>query len=177
MSVPPITVTTVVSDPAAPALPGSAGAAYQLAWLQQPQATGNFADTPFTPQPEVAIEDKTGDIVSSDFSSVTLSIMSAPAGGSISNTCSGVDAYGIVQFSDCSVNLAGSYQIQAVDPGLLPTSGTSFTVGANPALWLPSPRPPSRELLRRAPPRARSRSRFKTASETRSPQRSQKQST
>ncbi|MGA2838450.1 MAG: hypothetical protein ABSF84_17845, partial [Acidimicrobiales bacterium] len=127
-------VTTVITDPGAPQSPTGAGAAYQLVWLPGTEPTGGSAETPFSPQPEVAVEDKQGDIVSSDFSSVTLALMSAPTGGTISSTCSGVESYGIVQFSDCSVNLAGSYEIQAVDAGLFPTPGATFTVSANPAV-------------------------------------------
>ncbi len=131
VNLPPTTVTTVISSPAAPASPTGAGAAYQLVWLQQP--SGGSAQTPFTPQPEVAVEDQQGDIVSSDFSSVTLNLLQAPTGGTLSNTCSGVESYGIVQFSDCSVNKAGTYEIQAVDSLLQPTSGVFFSVTANPA--------------------------------------------
>ena len=42
----------------------------KLVWLQTP--TGGTAFSPVSPQPEVAVEDSQGDIVSSDFSSVTL---------------------------------------------------------------------------------------------------------
>ena len=116
-------VTTVITDPGAPLPPNGAGVPAQLVWLQQlqPPASGT-AFSPITPQPEVAVEDNQGDIVSSDFSSVTLQLVSGPSGGSISNTCSGVESYGIVQFSDCSMNVAGTYQIHASDGTLTPTS-------------------------------------------------------
>ena len=122
--------TTVVSDPGAPLPPNGNGIPYQLVWVQQP--TGGSAYAPVSPQPEVAVEDISGDIVTSDFSSVTLNLMSGPTGGTISNTCSGVESYGIVQFSDCSMSTAGSYEIQAVDsnPSVLATSGASFNVTA-----------------------------------------------
>ena len=97
--------TTVISDPGAPLPPNGIGVPYQLAWVQEP--TGGTAYAPVSPQPEVAVEDSSGDIVSSDFSSVTLEIVSGPTGGTISNTCSGVESYGIVQFSDCSMSSAG----------------------------------------------------------------------
>jgi len=118
------TETTVISDPGAPLSTG-AGAAYQLAWVQQP--TGGSAYEPLSPQPEVAVEDNAGDIVTSDFSSVTLQIVSGPTGGTISNACLGVESYGIVQFSDCSMSAAGLYTIQAVDANLIPVTA-SFTV-------------------------------------------------
>ena len=69
-----------------------------------------------------------GDIVTSDFSSVTLNLVSGPNGGTISSTCSGVESYGIVQFTDCSMNTQGSYGIQAVDGSLVPTTVANVSV-------------------------------------------------
>lgn len=119
-------VTTVITDPAPPAAPNGAGAAYKLVWLQTP--TGGTAFSPITPQPEVAVEDVQGDIVTSDFSAATLSLVSGP--GTISSTCAGVESYGIVQFTDCSMSAAGSYTINAVDGNLIPAGNTSFSVQA-----------------------------------------------
>ena len=124
--------TTVISDPAAP-LPNNGngvGVAYQLEWVQPTAGGTGTAYAPVSPQPEVAVEDSSGNIVTSDFSSVTLSIVSGPAGGTISNTCSGAESYGIVQFSDCSMSTAGSYQIKAVDsnPSVSPTSAATYSV-------------------------------------------------
>jgi hypothetical protein len=119
-------VTTVITDPAAPAAPNGAGAAYKLVWLQTP--TGGVAFSPVTPQPEVAVEDIQGDIVTSDFSAATLSLVSGP--GTISSTCAGVESYGIVQFTDCSMSAAGPYTINAVDGNLVPAGNTSFNVQA-----------------------------------------------
>ena len=122
------TETTVISDPAAPLAPNGNGAPVQLAWVQQP--TGGSAFSPVSPQPEVAVEDSSGSIVTSDFSSVTLQLVSGPPGGAISNTCAGVESYGLVQFSDCTMNVAGSYTIRAVDsnPSVQATPTISFPV-------------------------------------------------
>ncbi len=120
-------VTTVVYDPSAPPSPNGVGQPAQLVWLQQP--TGGTVGTPVTPQPEVAVEDALNNIVTSDLSSVTLQIISGPAGGSFSNTCSGVESYGIVQFSDCSLNVVGTYVVKAVDSN---SSVTPTTTVANP---------------------------------------------
>ena len=114
------TVTTVITDPGAPLPPNGIGTPYQLVFLQQGTMQGS-AFSPFTPQPEVAVEDNQGDIVSSAFSSVTLQVVTGPSGGSISNTCTGVPSFGIVQFSDCSMNVAGAYTIQATNSSLQPT--------------------------------------------------------
>ena len=105
-------VTTVISDPSAPPPPNGVGVPSKLVWLQQP--TGGTVNTPITPQPEVAVEDSSSNIVSSDLSSVTLQLV-PPAPGSLSTTCSGVESYGVVQFSDCSLNAVGNYNVKAVD--------------------------------------------------------------
>ena len=125
------TETTVISDPGAPASPTPIGTASQLAWVQQPTTGSAYA--PMSPQPEVAVEDSSGNIVTSDFSSVTLQVVSGPTGGTISSTCSGVESYGLVQFSDCSLSNAGTYQIQAVDSGSGVSSTPSATVTVTPA--------------------------------------------
>ena len=120
-------VTTVIYDPSAPPPPNGVGTPVQLVWLQQP--TSGTVGTPVTPQPEVAVEDALNNIVTSDLSSVTLVVVSGP--GTFSSTCSGVESYGIVQFSDCSLNAAGTYTIKAVDSstsvGATPTSSLTVT--------------------------------------------------
>ncbi len=124
------TVTTVISDPSTPTSPGSVGSPSQLQWLIQPG--GGTAGTPITPQPEVAVEDSSGNIVQNDFSSVTLQ---ASGPGSLSGTCFGVESYGIVQFSGCSLSASGTYSVQAVDANssVSATSSVPVTVGAAPA--------------------------------------------
>ena len=118
--------TTVITDPGAPLPPNGSSTPYQLAWVQQP--TSGTAYAPVSPQPEVAVENSSGDIVTSDFSAVTLNLVSGPSGGTISSTCSGVESYGIVQFTDCSMNTQGSYGIQAVDGSLVPTTVANVSV-------------------------------------------------
>ena len=123
-------VTTVIYDPSAPPPPNGVGVPSKLVWLQQP--TGGTVNTPVTPQPEVAVEDSSGNIVSSDLSSVTLKVYSGP--GTFSTTCSGVESYGVVQFSDCSLNAVGSYVIYAVDSnsGVTAAPNISLSVAAAP---------------------------------------------
>ena len=112
------TVTTVIYDPAAPPSPSNVTAPTKLVWLQQP-ATG-VAGISISPQPEVAVEDASNNIVTSDFSSVTL--QASGGTGTLSNTCFGAETYGIVQFSGCSFSKAGTYSVQAVDGTLTPTT-------------------------------------------------------
>ena len=104
-------MSTVVYDPNSPPAPNGVGAPVNLVWLQAP--TGGSVGTAVTPQPEVAVEDALNNIVTSDLSSVTLQVVSGP--GSFSSTCSGVESYGIVQFSNCNLSAAGTYTVRAVD--------------------------------------------------------------
>ena len=96
-------VSTVVYDPNSPPAPNGVGSPVNLVWLQAP--TGGSVGTAVTPQPEVAVEDALNNIVTSDLSSVTLKVVSGP--GTFSSTCSGVESYGIVQFSNCSLERGG----------------------------------------------------------------------
>ena len=127
-------VTTVIYDPAAPNPPNPIGAPKYLQWIQSP---GNgTTGTPLSPQPQVAVEDSNYNIVTSDFSSVTLQVVSGP--GTVSNTCSGVESYGIVQFSNCSLSAPGNYTLQAVDGNgsVSQTPVASVTVAPAPAAKL-----------------------------------------
>ena len=112
--------TTVIYDPSAPPPPNGVGTPTQLVWLQTP--TTGTVGSPVTPQPEVAVEDALNNIVSSDLSSVTLKVVTGP--GQFSSTCSGVESYGIVQFSNCILNVPGTYTIQV--GGLELGRGTNF---------------------------------------------------
>ena len=118
--------TTVIYDPSAPPPPNGVGTPTQLVWLQTP--TTGTVGSPVTPQPEVAVEDALNNIVSSDLSSVTLKVVTGP--GQFSSTCSGVESYGIVQFSNCILNVPGTYTIQVVDSssGVAPTSTATVVV-------------------------------------------------
>ena len=104
-------------------------------WLQSP--TSGIVGSQVSPQPEIAVEDANNNIVSSDFSSVTLSVSSGPTGGTLSNTCSGVESYGVVPFGDCSLSVAGTYVLKASDSnGLTPATSSSFVVSPAPAAKL-----------------------------------------
>ena len=124
-------VTTVISDPSAPPSPNGVGVPSKLVWLQPP-ASGTVS-TPVIPQPEVAVEDAGNNIVSNDLSSVTLQLV-PPAPGHLSTTCTGVESYGIVQFSNCSLSAIGSYTIKAVDSssGVTPAPNVPVTITAAP---------------------------------------------
>jgi hypothetical protein len=124
------TVSTVIYDPGAPPSPSNVTAPAKLVWTQSP-ATG-VAGISISPQPAVAIEDATNNIVSA-LSAVTLQ-WTGP--GSLSNTCFGAPTYGIVQFSGCSFTKAGTYSVQAVSSGLTSTATATVVVSAAPAAKL-----------------------------------------
>lgn len=121
-------ISSVVDDPGARPVTG-AGAATQLVFLTEP---GNGSSgTNLSPQPAVAVEDANGNIVYSDLSDVKLSITGGPAGATLSDTCSGSEFYGVVTFSNCSINLAGTgYSLTATDGSLRSATSTTFTVTA-----------------------------------------------
>ena len=123
--------TTVIYDPHVPTSASTVGAASQLVWLQSP--TSGIVGSQVSPQPEIAVEDSNNNIVSSDFSSVTLSISSGPTGGTLSNTCSGVESYGVIPFGDCSLSVAGTYVLKASDSNSGVTSATSSSFVVSPA--------------------------------------------
>ena len=144
--------STVIYDPEVPASSSTIGAAVKLVWLQSP--TSGIVGSQVSPQPEIAVEDSNNKIVSSDFSSVTLSISSGPTGGTLSNTCSGVESYGVVPFGDCSLSVAGTYVLLASDSnsGVASATSASFVVSPAPAWpsWSSPPRPKP-DWRRRAP--------------------------
>ena len=121
----------MIYDPHVPTSASTVGAASQLVWLQSP--TSGIVGSQVSPQPEIAVEDANNNIVSSDFSSVTLSISSGPAGGTLSNTCSGVESYGVIPFGDCSLSVAGTYVLKASDSNSGVTSATSSSFVVSPA--------------------------------------------
>jgi hypothetical protein len=101
-----------------------AGAATQLVFLTEP---GNgTAGSNLSPQPAVAVEDANNNIVYSDLSDVQLTISGGPSGATLSDTCTGSEFYGVVTFSDCSVNTAGTYTLTATDGSF--TASSTFEV-------------------------------------------------
>ena len=126
-------ITNVVIDPTSP---NSSGAPpcqygpYQLAWVQQP-ATGPAGAALF-PVPSVAVEDKTGCIIQSDASPVTLAITSGTGtAGATLNNCATSLNYGTTVFSGCSIGVPGTgYTLTASDPtdGLAAVTSGPFNI-------------------------------------------------
>src|SRR5207248_1198128 len=106
------------------------GAAAQLVFTQQPAgATGGSA---FTTQPKVTVQDAGGNTVTSDSSTITLTIGTNPASGTLS-ACTQAESNGVITFSNCKLDKAGNgYTLHATDGALTATDSSSFnvTVGA-----------------------------------------------
>jgi large repetitive protein len=86
------------------------GTASQLAFLTSP--TGGTAGSAFATQPAVAVEDSNGNIVTNDFSTVTLSIASGTTGANLNN-CTGTEFNGVITFTGCSIDTTGTYTLLA----------------------------------------------------------------
>jgi trimeric autotransporter adhesin len=126
------TISLVVDDPQARPVP-TPGAATQLVFIGQPG--DGTSGSNLSPQPIVAVEDASGNIVTSNLTPTTLAISSGSggsqsSGATISSTCSGSDFYGVVTFSNCSVTKAGTFSLTASGGSLTPATSSNFTVTA-----------------------------------------------
>ncbi len=115
----------------------AAGAAAKLAFIGQPgSTTGGY---PISPPPIVAVEDTAGNIVTTDLSQVNLAIKtgSGTVGATLSSNCFGAEFYGVVTFSNCSINTVGSnYALVASETGLTPATSNFFNILPPPASQL-----------------------------------------
>jgi type II secretory pathway pseudopilin PulG len=107
------TIQTVVNDPLAPPAAGVGSVPAQLAFVQQPG--GGTTGSALYPQPEVAIEDSSGNVVSSDFSTISLSLNTVTGAGGTMSNCSASHFDGQADFSNCSVLGVGTYTLTATD--------------------------------------------------------------
>src|SRR5207302_1829837 len=107
-------------DPPAPA---------KLAYLQQPSAgTAGAPLGPFV----VAVEDSAGHTVSTDASTVTLTLSHGTfANGAAFVTAPAVN--GVARFSNLVINTAGTYTLSAGDGSLTGATSSAFTISARTA--------------------------------------------
>ncbi|MGD0387444.1 MAG: hypothetical protein ABSC42_00700 [Tepidisphaeraceae bacterium] len=103
----------------------SVAAASKVAFTQQP--TNVQPGNAISPAVTVSVEDTFGNVITSNSSSVTISLASGP--GILSGTLTVAAVNGVATFSDLALSATGSYTLNATDGSL--TSGTSdgFTVG------------------------------------------------
>ncbi|MGN6190342.1 MAG: hypothetical protein ACTHOE_15740 [Conexibacter sp.] len=109
------------------------GAATQLLFTTQPGG-GAVSGTAFPTQPVVTAADAGGNTVTSYAGTVTLAILSGPAGATLSG-CTGSLTRGVTTFSGCKLDKAGSYVLRASDRTLTVDSA-SFSVVAGAAARL-----------------------------------------
>jgi hypothetical protein len=104
----------------------SAAASTKLAFSTQPSNVA--AGAAVTPAIVVDVEDQFGNIVTTDNSSVTLSVNTGP--GTLSGTVTVTASNGIATFSNVELNTAGSYTLAAKDGSLTSATSNSFTVSS-----------------------------------------------
>ena len=109
------TIAIVVTDPLYQAPPTSGGTASQLNFVVEPG--GAAPGTAFATQPVVAVQNAGGGTVTSDSSTVTLSIQSGTGTlGATLSGCSESEQSGTITFSGCSIDDAGNgYILVATD--------------------------------------------------------------
>jgi hypothetical protein len=130
-----VSMSTVVDNPLAPSAL-TLGPATHLAFLAQP---GNeISGSTFNPQPVVAIEDSSNNIVTTNLSPVNVVITSGSGtGGAPLSGCTATEYYGVVNFSNCTIVTAGSgYTLTASDAGLASATSTPFNVTPGPSAQL-----------------------------------------
>jgi hypothetical protein len=107
------------------------GPPVKVGFTTQP-TTANVAAV-FAVSPVVAIQDAGGNTITTSSASVTLALGSNPGGGTLS--CTGgltrTAVSGVVTFTGCSINLAGSgYTLVASSSGLTSATSSAFAVSA-----------------------------------------------
>jgi hypothetical protein len=132
-------LTTAVSD----TVVLGAGTATQLAFNTEPSGSAT-SGVAFGTQPEVWVEDASGNVVTTDSSTVTLALSTTPADGGVltcSNTGSNGDSLaassGEAAFSGCEITgAAGDYSITASDGSLATAVSATVVLGAGTATQL-----------------------------------------
>ncbi len=135
---PPLNV--VVNDPELKPI-ASFGAASQFVFLTPSLPVTTTAGSALATQPVVAIEDASGNIVPDDLAAVQLSISTATdSNGAALFNCSGSEFGGVISFSGCEIDTAGTYELTASDQlttgGLTSGNSLSYTITAGVAAQL-----------------------------------------
>ncbi len=117
------------------------GLASKLGFTQQP--SGSTGGVAFATQPKVAVQDASGNTVTTASNSVTLAL-TTPAGATLSCTTNPLAASsGVASFASCKVNLANTYTLTATATGLTAASSSSFVVAVGAAAKLAFGQQPS----------------------------------
>jgi hypothetical protein len=117
----------------------------QVAFIVQPSdATAGIA---INPDVAVAIQDRSGNLVTSATDVVRLTVDSNASGGSLAGTASVPAVNGVATFSNLRVVTAGTgYTLNAVSAGLTAATSTEFAITAAPASHLAFTTQPSRTI-------------------------------
>jgi trimeric autotransporter adhesin len=109
----------------------SVGPAAHLVFTTQPDGNAT-AGSAFPTQPKLTIEDAGGNAVTTDTSTVALSITSgtpAQGGPGALSGCSQTETSGVISLSGCTINTAGNgYKLHATDGGLPAVDTAAFNV-------------------------------------------------
>jgi hypothetical protein len=98
--------------------------------------SGSTGGVAFVTQPVVAVEDRTGIVVASDTSAVTLTLQSA-VGATLTCAANPRSAVaGIATFNGCAVDKPGTYTLIASDGALTTATTAAFTITVGPAAKL-----------------------------------------
>jgi uncharacterized repeat protein (TIGR03803 family) len=103
-----------------------------LVFVQQPTTT--MAGAAVGPALTVEVEDKNGNLVTTDASTVTLAVSAKPAGGAVASGPLSVAAVnGVASFAGLIFDLAGTYSLVASDGALKGVKSKAFAVNAQAA--------------------------------------------
>jgi autotransporter-associated beta strand protein len=107
------------------------GTASKLVFAVQP---GNAtAGSTIAPAVQVAVTDASGNVVTSNSSSVTVAVGSNAGGGTLGGMATVAASSGLATFSNLSINKSGSgYTLTAADGALTPGTSTAFNIVAGP---------------------------------------------
>jgi hypothetical protein len=98
-----------------------------LVFMTQPSTTA--AGAHISPAVQVAVEDQSNNVVTSDMSNVTVAIGTNPSGGTLSGTLTVAAVNGVATFSNLSINKAGTgYTLTAADGSITGATSTAFNV-------------------------------------------------
>ncbi len=114
------------------------GAAAKLAFIVQPRGgaggTPGAAGEAFVQQPKVAIQDASGNIVTTSTAEVTLALGANPGGGTLSGQVKVSASGGIATFAGLSINKSGvGYTLTASGRWLIEDTSSQFDITAGPA--------------------------------------------
>jgi uncharacterized repeat protein (TIGR03803 family) len=98
----------------------------KLVFVQEP--TGAGIGAAISPAVTVDVEDSNGNLVTSDSSTVTLSIAGGPLGGTMGGVVSVAADDGVATFNDIWFSLGGGYTLTATDGSLTKPFSTAFTI-------------------------------------------------